>query len=167
MLSERDTSTLRFFRRRESERLLVSRREDTWVDTTTFHFCSNVCDKYDKESDMNTYGLSSVHSWRLCASVFCFLDLWRRLSLCSVLKTGLRTIFYSLIRVSCGLIISESRVKHRMTMRVVDLLGFWRECGHLSNNLTCRIVFRRFVRLYHEFSPSVNSLDCSIRAIRS
>lgn len=34
-------------------------------------------------------------------------------------------------------------------------------------NLTCRIVFRRFVRLYHEFSPSVNSLDCSIRAIRS
>lgn len=139
MLWERNTSTLRFFRRRESERLLVSRREDTWVDTTTFHFCCNVCVKYDEVSGMNTYRLSSVHSWRLCASAFCFLDLGRRFALCSVLKTRLRTIYYSLIRVSCGLIISKSRVKHRMTMRVVALLGFWRECGHLSSNLTCRI----------------------------
>lgn len=72
MCCERDISTLRFFRRRESERLLVSRREDTWVDTTTFHFCSNVCVKYDKESDMNTHGFSSVHSWHFCVFLLGF-----------------------------------------------------------------------------------------------
>jgi len=41
--------------------MLVSRREDTWVDTTTFHFCSNVYVKYDEDSDMNTHSLPYVH----------------------------------------------------------------------------------------------------------